>query len=67
MQKYTFTTRSFLTWFVQEMTQVPRAMKSPSRNIPMRTVMTAATVVERFAAIERKASVTKSRALKAYP
>ena len=37
-------------------------MKSPSRNIPIRTVMIAATVVERFAAIERKASVKKSRA-----
>ena len=51
-----------MTWSVHEMTQVPRAMKSPSRNIPIRTVMIAATVVERFAAIERKASVKKSRA-----
>jgi hypothetical protein len=56
-----------LTWFVHEMTQLPRAMKRPSRNIPMRTVMTAATVVERFPEIERNASVTKSRARTTYP
>jgi hypothetical protein len=57
-----------LTWFVQEMTQLPRAMKSPSRNIPIRTVMTAATLVERFAAIDRKASEKKSFArTPAYP
>ena len=50
-------------FFVQEITQVPRAMKRPSRNMPIRTVMTAATDVERFAASERNASETKSRGL----
>ena len=41
---------------------MPSAMKSPSRNMPISTVMIAATVVERFAPIERSASVTKSLA-----
>jgi hypothetical protein len=44
------------------MTQLPRAMKRPSRNMPIRTVMTAATLVERFAPIDRKASEKKSLA-----
>src|SRR5258705_4795138 len=35
-------------------------MNSPSRNIPISTVMVAATVVERFAPSERHASETKS-------
>ena len=35
---------------------MPRAMKRPSRNIPISTVIVAATVVERFAPIERTAS-----------
>ncbi len=34
-------------------------MKRPSRNIPMSTVIVAATVVEMFAPIERTASLTK--------
>src|ERR687895_2610165 len=38
-------------------------MKSPRRNMPMRTVIVAAIVVERFAPIERIASPTKSLAL----
>ena len=46
----------FLTWSDHETTHVPSAMKSPSRNIPISTVIVAATVVERFAPIERSAS-----------
>ena len=49
-----------MTLFVHESTQLPSTMKSPSRNMPIRTVMTAATLVERFAAIERNASLKKS-------
>ena len=45
------------------MTQEKRAMKRPSRNIPISTVIVAATVVERFAPIERNASLKKSFAL----
>ena len=38
-------------------------MKRPSRNIPISTVIVAATVVERFAPMERNASLKKSLAL----
>jgi hypothetical protein len=37
-------------------------MKSPSRNIPMKTVIVAAAVVERFAPSDRHASEKSSRA-----
>jgi hypothetical protein len=42
------------------LTQEKSAMKRPSRNIPISTVIVAATVVEMFAPIERTASLTKS-------
>ena len=38
-------------------------MKRPRRNIPISTVIVAATVVERFAPMERNASLKKSLAL----
>jgi hypothetical protein len=38
-------------------------MKRPSRNMPMSTVIVAATVVEMFAPMERNASLKKSLAL----
>ena len=44
----------------EESTQVPRAMKSPSRNMPISTVMVAAIVVDRLAMAERQASLKKS-------
>src|SRR3954453_5252315 len=58
--KYTFTTSCFFTWFDHETVHVPSAMKRPSRNIPIRTVIVAATVVERFAPSDRHASDTSS-------
>src|SRR3954470_4321126 len=58
--KYTFTTSCFLTWFDHETVHVPSAMKRPSRNMPISTVIVAATVVERFAPRERHASETSS-------
>src|SRR5882672_940086 len=58
--KYTFTTSCFLTWFDHETVHEPRAMKRPSRNIPISTVIVAATVVERLAPSERHASLTRS-------
>src|SRR5476649_2175523 len=58
--KYTFTTSSFFTWFDQETVQLPRAMKSPSRNIPISTVIVAAIVVEAFAPSDRHASEKSS-------
>src|SRR4051794_1504673 len=57
--KYTFTTSCFLTWFDHETVHEPSAMKSPSRNMPIRTVIVAATVVERFAPSARHASLTR--------
>ena len=54
------TTSCFLTWFDHETVHVPSAMKSPSRNIPISTVIVAATVVERFAPSDRHASETSS-------
>src|SRR3954469_7639689 len=59
-RKYTLTTSCFLTWFDHETVHVPSAMNRPSRNIPISTVMVAATVVERFAPSERHASETRS-------
>jgi hypothetical protein len=47
-------------WLLHESTQVPRAMNSPSRHIPISTVIVAANVVERFILIEAHAS-EKSR------
>jgi len=61
--KNTLTTTSLRTWSVHELTQEKRAMNRPSRNIPIRTVIVAATVVERFAPMERNASLKKSLAL----
>src|SRR5438093_575790 len=45
------------------MTHVPSATNSPSRNMPMRTVIVAATVVETFAISERHASLKTTRTL----
>jgi hypothetical protein len=45
---------------LQETTQEPNAMKSPSRNIPIRTVTVAASVVDTFAPSERSDSATMS-------
>ena len=45
---------------LHETTQVPKAMKRPSRNIPMSTVTVAANVVERFAPSDRRDSETRS-------
>jgi hypothetical protein len=54
--------RSFAAaWSDHDSTHVPRAMKRPSRNIPMRTVIVAATVVERFAVRERSDSAKTMR------
>ena len=61
--KKTLTITSLRTWSVHEFTQEKRAMKRPSRNIPISTVIVAATVVERFAPMERNASLKKSLAL----
>src|SRR6266404_914979 len=58
--KYTFTTSCFLTWFDHDTVHEPSAMKSPSRNMPISTVIVAATVVDRFAPSERHASLTSS-------
>src|SRR5258708_16568636 len=58
--KYTLTTSCFLTWFDHETVQEPSAMKRPSRNMPISTVIVAATVVEMFAPSERHASETRS-------
>jgi hypothetical protein len=49
------------------LTHEKRAMKRPSRNIPISTVIVAATVVEMFAPMERTASLTKSLVLNASP
>jgi hypothetical protein len=51
------------TWSVHELTQEKRAMNRPRRNIPISTVIVAATVVERFAPMERNASLKKSLTL----
>ena len=59
-RKYTFTTSCFFTWFDHDTVQDPSAMNRPSRNIPISTVIVAATVVERFAPSERHASETSS-------
>src|SRR5438132_1081911 len=61
--KSTLTISSCLTWFDQETTYVPNATKRPSRNMPTRTVIVAATVVEMFAPRLRHASETSSRSL----
>ena len=58
--KSTWTTSSRLTWSDQEIVQVPSAISSPSRNMPIRTVIIAAKVVERFAPRLRQASETSS-------
>ena len=42
-------------------------MNSPSRNIPIRTVIVAAIVVEKLAVIDRSASPTNSLALTGLP
>src|SRR5581483_3818867 len=65
--KYTLTTSSFFTWFDHDTVHVPSAMKSPSRNMPISTVMVAATVVDRFAPSDRHASDTSSFALALIP
>src|SRR3954453_13179548 len=59
-RKYTLTTSCFFTWFDHDTVHVPSAMNRPSRNIPISTVIVAATVVERFAPSERHASETSS-------
>ena len=48
-------------WSLHESTHVPSAMKSPSRNIPISTVIVAANVVEMFAVIEDHASENNNR------
>jgi hypothetical protein len=60
VQKKILTCTSFLTAFDQDTTHVPSAIASPSRNIPISTVMVAANVVERLARIDRSASATRS-------
>src|SRR6185437_6653448 len=50
-------------WLLQESTHVPSAMNSPSRHIPIRTVIVAAKVVDRFIRIEDHASENNSRTL----
>ncbi len=49
-----------MTWFDHETVQVPSAIKSPSRNMPMSTVIIAAKVVERLAPRLRHASETQA-------
>jgi hypothetical protein len=54
--KNTFTSSWSLTWSDQETTQVPRAIRRPSRNMPISTVIVAAIDVERLEVSERPAS-----------
>ncbi len=61
--KSTCTSSSRLTWSDQETVQVPSAISSPSRNMPISTVIIAAKVVERFAPRLRQASETSRREL----
>ena len=53
VQKKTFVSSFSSCFLPKSFAQEPRAMQSPSRNIPIRTVIVAATVVERFAPSER--------------
>jgi hypothetical protein len=53
VQRKTFVRSLSAAWSDQDSTHVPSAMKRPSRNIPMSTVIVAATVVERLAVSER--------------
>src|SRR5262245_54333702 len=58
--KKTFTWSCSFTWSDHETTQDPSAIRSPRRNIPIRTVIVSANDVERFDPIDRKASDTTS-------